>query len=121
MADQDQGPLIVGQQLFQEVQRVHVQVVCGLVQHQQVGRLGQGAGQEQAVALPARKAFHRLAQLALVEQEVLCVGGHVPGLAADHHLIAAQRRQGLPEGQVGLQRCTGLVKVGDFKVGPELH
>src|SRR5690606_33543503 len=63
VADQDQGAVVVGQQLLELVEGVHVQVVGRLVQHQQVGRPGQGARQQQPVALAAGEAGDRLAQL----------------------------------------------------------
>ena len=65
VADQDQGAVVVGQHLFQQVQRLHVEVVGGLVEHQQVGGAGQRPGQQQPVALAAGEAGHRLAQLAV--------------------------------------------------------
>ena len=45
---------------------------------EQVRGPGQGAGQQQAVALAARQALDRLAQLLVAEQELLGVAGHVP-------------------------------------------
>ncbi len=42
------------------------------------------------------------------------------GPAAHHHLVAAGRRQGVPQGLSGLQVDARLVDIGDLQVGPEL-
>src|SRR5690606_8172692 len=76
---QDQGAVIGLEQLFQLVEGVHVQVVGRFVEDQHVGGLGQGPGQQQAVALAARQGRDRLAQLGLGEEKVLGVGGDVLG------------------------------------------
>jgi len=89
VADQQQGALVVGEQVLEQVEGVHVEVVGRLDEHQQVGRAGQRAGQQQAVPLAAREAGDRLAELLLGEQELLGVAGDVAGLAADHDLVAA--------------------------------
>src|SRR3546814_9157887 len=48
-----------------------------LVEHQQVARPGEQAGQQQTRLLAAGQGLDRLARLAFVEQEVLQVGHHV--------------------------------------------
>src|SRR5690606_36642108 len=73
VANQDQRALVVGQQVLEQVESVHVEVVGRFVQHQQIGRGRQGAGQQQAVALAARQTADRLAQLLVGEQELLGV------------------------------------------------
>ncbi len=47
------GALVLLQQVFQQLQGFDVQVIGWLVQHQNVGRAGKQAGQQQAVALAA--------------------------------------------------------------------
>jgi hypothetical protein len=91
-------PSIVGQQVLEQVERVHVEVVGRFVEHQQVGGLGQGAGQQQAVALAARQARDRLAQLGLGEQEVLGVGGDVLGHRRAPGWSRRRRGSGRPTG-----------------------
>src|SRR5690606_22323039 len=108
---QDQGAVVAFQQLLQLLQRVHVEVVGRLVEDQQVGGLGQGARQQQAVALAARQGGDRLLQLGFLEQEVLGVGGDVHGAAAHQDAVPAARRQGVPQGHVGLQPLARLVEV----------
>ena len=42
---------MIGEQFLQEVERFEVEIVGRLVQHEQVGRLGERAGQHQAASL----------------------------------------------------------------------
>jgi hypothetical protein len=53
VADQKYRAFVVLQQVFQQLQRVDVQVVGRFIQHQHVGRARKQAGQQQAVALAA--------------------------------------------------------------------
>ncbi|MNC39519.1 hypothetical protein D3C75_881800 [compost metagenome] len=116
---QDQGAVIALEQLFQLVEGVHVQVVGRFVEDQHVGRLGQGAGQQQAVALAARQGRDRLAQLAFLEQEVLGVGGDMLGEAAHDDAVAAAGRQGVPQGHVRLQPLARLIQIDGLQIGAE--
>ncbi|MNJ46401.1 hypothetical protein D3C77_415290 [compost metagenome] len=118
---QDQGAVVAFEQLFQLLQRVHVEVVGRLVEDQQIGGLGQGARQQQAVALAARQGGDGLLQLGFLEQEVLGVGGDVHGAAAHQDAVAAARRQRVPQGHVGLQPLARLVEVEGFEVGAHAH
>ena len=120
VADQDQGAVVGLEQLFQLVERVHVEVVGRFVEDQHIGRLGQGPGQQQAVALAARQGRDRLAQLALLEQEVLGVGGDVFGDAAHEDGVAAAGGEGVPQGHVAAQAVAGLVEIDGLEVGPQL-
>ena len=54
MADEEHRAFVLLQQVFQQLQRVDVQVVGGLVQHQHVGRARKQPRQQQAVALATR-------------------------------------------------------------------
>ena len=64
MADQQQRAVIVGQHFLQQIQGIHVEIVGGLVQHQQIGGLGQQLGQQEACPFPARQDLHRRVGLA---------------------------------------------------------
>ena len=121
VADQDQGAVIALQQLFQLVQRVHVQIVGRFVEDQHIGGLGQCPGQQQAVALAARQGRDRLAQLGLGEQEVLGVGGDMFGHAAHQNAVAAARGQGVPQGHVRLQPLARLVQIDRLEVRAHAH
>ena len=77
VAHQQDGAVVVVERLLQEVERVGVEVVGRLVEHQQVGGRGQRLGQQQAVALAARQRAHRLARLLVAEQIFAQVGHDV--------------------------------------------
>ena len=51
MADQEHGAVVALQQVFEQLQRVDVQVIGRLVEHQHVGWARKQARQQQAVAL----------------------------------------------------------------------
>ena len=70
MADQQQRAREIGDDLLQQVERVHVEVVGRLVQHHQVAGLGELPGEQQAVALAAREHADRRAELLRAKQEV---------------------------------------------------
>ena len=63
MADQDDRAGEAGDEFLQQVQRLHVEVVGRLVEHQQVGRPRQHARQDQPRPLAAGKLAHRRARL----------------------------------------------------------
>ena len=92
MADQDDGAGIVRDHLLQQIEGLEVEIVGGLVEHQQVRGLRQGAGQHQPVALAAGEHAHGRARLLGREQEVLHVADHVLGLAADGDACRRARR-----------------------------
>ena len=116
VADEDQGAVIVRQHVFEQVQRIHIQIVGRLIEDHQIGGRGQGLGQQEAVTLAARQAGDRLAKLAVAEQEVLGIGGNVAGIAAHHDLVAAIRSHHVPEGVAFLQSGAGLIDIENFKV-----
>ena len=53
MADQDHGAFIVAEHLLEHIERFQIEIIGRLVQHQQVGGLGQRPRQHQAAALAA--------------------------------------------------------------------
>ena len=59
VADQQQRAFVVVQHVLQQVERVDVEIVGRLVEHEQVARLGERARQEQAVALAAGQGADR--------------------------------------------------------------
>ena len=69
MADDEHGAGIVREHLLQQVQRLQVEIVGGLVQHQQVGGLRQRPGQRQPAALAAGEDAHRRARLSGVNRK----------------------------------------------------
>ena len=57
MGDQDDAALIFAQRRFQPFHRLRVQMVGGLVQQQNVGRVQQQLAQRDAAALAARQGL----------------------------------------------------------------
>ena len=53
MTDQQERPLEIRNQLFEQFERIDVEVVGGLVHHQQVGGARKEACQQQPVSLSA--------------------------------------------------------------------
>ena len=111
VADQQQRALVFGQHVLQQVERVHVEVVGRLVQHDQVAGLGEQLGQHQARALAAGQQAHRHGRLPLVEQEVAQVADDVARPAVDDDGIAAGRRQRLPQGALEVEALPPLVEI----------
>ena len=120
VADQDDGAGVVGQHLLQHVERLQIEIVGRLVQHQQVGRLGERAGQHQAAALAARQRAQRRARLQRREQEILHVAHDVLGLAADRHRVAPAAGQRLLQRPLGVEALAALIEGGHLQVGAEL-
>ena len=72
MTDNDESTLVIGQIMFQPGNAVNVQVVGGLIQHQQFRLFQQHLGQGQPGILPARKLLnphipHGLVKLKAIE------------------------------------------------------
>ena len=119
VADQQQRAGVVHQQLLQDVERVGVEVVGRLVEHQDVGRLGEELGQQEAVALAAGEHARRGARARGFEEEVLEVADDVP--AAALHLQAVVAARDVLRDRLGVvDRRPHLVEVGHLELGPEL-
>ena len=59
MADQKDSAFVVLQQVFEQLERIDIEVVGWLVEHQHIGRAGKQARQQQAVALTTRQRANR--------------------------------------------------------------
>ena len=71
MAYDDNRAVVIGQKFGQKVERFHVQVVRGLVEHQNVARVTEQAGEQQAVAFAAAEGADGPAGTFRRKQEVL--------------------------------------------------
>ena len=118
MADEEHGAGVVAQQFFQQFLRVDVQIVGRLVQHQNVGGVGEQFGQQKAVALAAGKRRHGRLGAGGVEQEVFQIAHHVPFFAADFHIIVALAER-VEHGVVFVQRAAELVEIRHFLLAAE--
>ena len=120
MAHDEHGAGEVHEPFLQHLERLGVEVVGGLVEHDQVGRLGEEPGQEHAVPLATGEKLHRRAGAVGREQEVLQVADHVPRLAADlHRLIAVRHVVG--HGLLVVELVAKLIEEGDSEIGAEPH
>ena len=117
VADQEHRPLVLDQERLQQLERLDVQVVGRLVQNQQVRRLGEELGQQQAAAFAAGEVLDQAARAFRGEQEILEVADDVPGLAVDRdHVVVADV---LLDGLFLVERRFQLVEVGDLEPGAE--
>jgi hypothetical protein len=89
VADQDHGALIVAQHFFEHVERFEIEIVRRLVEHQQVRRSRQCAGEHQAAAFAARQNAKRRPCLFGREQEIAHIADDVFCLRADRNRVAA--------------------------------
>ena len=116
MAHQQQRARELQQQLLEQVERLDVEVVGRLVQHQHVGRLGEEPGQQQPVPLAAGQRPHRRARPLRREEEVLQVAEDVLARAADLHEVGAVR-DAVEHGRVRIELLAQLVEVRDLEAG----
>ena len=112
--DEQDGAGVVLQRGLEELERLDVEVVGRLVEHQHVGGPGEEAGEEQAVALAAGKHAHRRIGAARREEELAEVAHHV--LAAWKGRIDIFRNRLL-----GIEAFAHLVEVRHLDVGAEAH
>ena len=120
MADQEHGAIVGLQQLFEQLERVDVQIVGRLVQNQYVGRAGEQTCQQQAVALATRQGTHRGVRTRWREQEVAQVALHVLALVADLDPLAAGTDE-VFQRRVEVDGLAHLVEVGDLQIRTTAH
>ena len=120
MADQQHGARVILQQRFEQFQRVDVEVVGGLVEHQHVRRLAEQSRQQQAIAFAAGQRFHRRPRAFRWKQEVAEVGHDVLARAVDLDKIGTGR-DGLRNRALFIELHTKLVVVGHRQFGAAAH
>ena len=120
MAHHQQRAPVGHELLFQHFEGLDVEVVGGLVQDQQVRRLGEQPGQDDAVALAAGQRRHRGHGPLGAEEEALEVADDVARPAVDEDVVAAVG-DGLGHGLVGVELPPQLVEVADLEIGARLH
>ena len=94
VGDQDEGARELEQGLFEHVEGGDVEVVGGLVEHQDVGGEEHQPGEHGARLLAPRELAHRAAQPLGREQEAPCPGGHVEGAPLKLHVVGPAAAQG---------------------------
>ena len=129
VADDDEGAVVALQPAFEPNQGVEVEVVGGLVEHEDVAGAHEGARQLQTHAPAARKAVDRLHQLvgvkAQTHEQALCAGLRVVvarvvqgGVGFGHtHTIAGGFGLGHSCARLHQARVTRHHKVGRGLVG----
>ena len=113
MADHDGAAGEALEGVLERAQRVHVEVVRGLVEQQQVRARAQQLGQVQAVALAAREVAHLLLLVAAAEVEAGDVRARRDLARADAHAVDAAGDL-LPDRLLAVQRGARLVDVGEL-------
>ena len=118
MAHQQQRALEVEQHRLEQLERLDVEVVGRLVEHQQVERPREEPRQQQPVALAARQHAHRGARAFRRKEKVLQVAHHMLAGAVDLDVLGAVADV-LQHGAIGIELLAQLVEVGDLEIGPE--
>ena len=107
------------QQLLEQVERLDVEIVRRLVEHEQVERPREQPREQQPIALAARQRAHRRARAIGREEKVLQVAEHV---------LARCRRRSIEVGAVGdavehaalrIELLAQLIEVRDLEAGAE--
>ncbi len=101
MADQDYGAFVGREHVFQRVECVEIEINGRLVEHDDVGGPRQRDRQRKPVAFAARERTDWLAKLTRRKEKVARISRDMAGLAAHDHLIAAHRRERIPDVSVG--------------------
>jgi hypothetical protein len=107
---QQNGAFVIGERLLQQVERVHVEIVGRLVEHEQVARLREQLGEQETRALAARQRLHRPVRLPLLEQKIPEIGHDVLRAAVDEDGVAAVAQR-LAQGRFGFERFALLVEI----------
>ena len=106
--------------LLEHLERLEVEIVRRLVEHEKVGGAREQPRQEKPVALAPGQRPHRVPGPARGEQEVAQVPEDVHGLPAHGQVISAVEDR-IGDGRVLGEPFAFLVEIGDFKAGPVPH
>ena len=117
MADQQHCARVVTQEILQQIQRLDVEVIGRLVQHQEVGIARHDPRQQQTRLFTARERADRRARLRLVKEEILEIAHHMARLAPHQDLIRMATDacgrvlgQAVPERLLRVELRAGLVE-----------
>ncbi len=120
MRDQDQRSGVLGQGRLQQLQRLDIQVVGRLIEHQQIGRTRKQPGQQQTIALAPRQRAYRGLRALRRKQEVGEVAGHV--LAHPGNLDpVGPGRDGLGQRPIRIELLAQLVEIRNLQVGAQSY
>ena len=105
------------QALLEHLERRDVEVVRGLVEQQQVGRLEHQPGEHHARLLAAREPAHRRLELLRAEQEALRPAGDVDAAALEDHRVAVRGRASAAARRAGSSRERCWSNITTFRPG----
>ena len=114
MGDEQQGALIGLQGLFELLDGLQVQVVGGLVEHQDVHPAGLEQGQGCPGALAGRELVHGAVHVVGPEAELGQQGAHLPGGHLGHERLDGRGERDGPD-----QQRARLVDLPDLHAGPQ--
>ena len=120
MADEQQRAGPVDQLRLEQLERLEVEIVGRLVEHEHVGRPREQPRQQQPVALAARQRLHRRPRPLGREQEVAQVAVDVLATAVDGDRVVAVADR-VEDGALGIELLALLIVVGDLHVGAAAH
>src|SRR6185312_7744053 len=120
VADDDGAPCEAQQGLLQRPERVHVEIVGGLVQQQEVSTALEQLGEMDPVALPTGESTNLLLLVGPAKVESRAVGSGVHRAAAELELVLAGRDL-LIDRMLGIERLPTLIHVGSSHGGPDLQ
>ena len=110
MAHEQQRAAEFHEQILQQLQRLRIEIVRRLVEHEHVARFREESRKQQAVPLAARQRLDRGARPRRIEEKIFEVGNHVPRLAIDRHRRIAVRHRIL-HAQRLVELCAQLVEI----------
>ena len=118
MADQQHRALVIEEQLFQQFQGFHVEIVGRFIQNEQIGRAGEQFGQQQAIFFPTGQDPDRRPRPLRGKEKILQVTINMAWLAIDDDLIVIVGEV-LLDAAIAIKLLTQLIKIGDFQVGSQ--
>src|SRR5690606_40770226 len=121
VADQDYGSWEFFHQFLQEIERLHVEVVGGLVENEQVCGAGEQSGEDESGLLATRKFPHRRASLLGLEEKVLHVGDDVALFSVDNNRLTTPIGQEMRQRFVGVEGRAVLIQRCDFQICAETN
>ena len=109
------------QQLLEQVERLDVEIVRRLVEHEQVERSREQPREQQPVSLAARQRAHRRARAVGREEKILQIAVHV--LRRDPRDLDEVRAVGdaVEHALLGIELLAQLVEVRDLEPGAEAN
>ena len=116
VAHEQHGAAEFHEQILEQFERLRVEIVGGLVEHEHVARLGEQPREQQPVALAARERLDRGARARRVEKKILEIGNHVPVAAVDGHGGVAVGH-GVLHAHRLVELRAKLVEVDDLELG----